>query len=155
MLDKPSLICHLDLPRLWGQLLPLPFRMVKRQAAKSIGLLLAYPNKREILGLCARPWRGVTTQPMCLGPLINFWLSSDAEILLVQCQLSIQVGAEQKVYAMCTTVHVPTKLPFCIPPVSGWAGQFLFPSKFETKRGSCLPLWEIRITKLPSRVVVQ
>ena len=47
--------------------------------------------------------------------LINFLLSSDAEILLLSTRLSMRIGAKtcKDVYAMCT--RLPTELPFCIP----------------------------------------
>ena len=52
------------------------------------------------------------TYPTNSALLINFRLSSDAEILLIKCRLSIRIGAKT---SHC--VHIPTVLPFCIPPL--------------------------------------
>ena len=50
--------------------------------------------------------------------LINFPLSSDAEIFVNNRRLSMQIGAKRakNVYAM-HVVHIPTELPFCVPPL--------------------------------------
>ncbi len=48
--------------------------------------------------------------------LVKFRLSSDAEILLLSTETSIQVGAKLAKTCM-NCVHIPTELPFCAPPL--------------------------------------
>ena len=45
--------------------------------------------------------------------------SDDAEILSLKHRLSMQIGGART----CKDVyHIPTELPFCMPPVGGWVG---------------------------------
>ena len=49
----------------------------------------------------------------------NFLLSSDAEILLLSTDWAQQIVAKcAKACMQC--VHIPTELPFCMPPIGGW-----------------------------------
>ena len=56
------------------------------------------------------------TQPTTHSLLIDFRPSSDAEILLISLRLSIQIGAKRANTCM-QCAHIPTELPFCIPPL--------------------------------------
>ncbi len=59
--------------------------------------------------------------------LINFRLSSDAEIFVNKHRLSLQIGAKRAKTCM-QGVYVPTDLPFCMPQlVVGLSPLFLFP----------------------------
>ncbi len=52
--------------------------------------------------------------------LIKFRLSSDAQNLATKLRRSLQVGAQNVQETCMQRVHVPTELPFCMPPIGGW-----------------------------------
>ncbi len=49
--------------------------------------------------------------------LINFGLSSDAEIFVSKCRMSMRIGAVRPQKCVCNVYIFPTGLPFCIPPL--------------------------------------
>ncbi len=54
----------------------------------------------------------------------NFFLSSDAEISLTSPDLSIQRNAQK---TCVRRVHIPTDLPFCMPPLVVGTVLIFFP----------------------------
>ncbi len=76
--------------------------------------------------------------PLCAYPtnsalLVNFRLSSDAEIFVNKHRLSMQVGAERARMRM-QRVRIPTELPFCIPPLLVGHNVFIKKHFLECKK---------------------
>ncbi len=71
---------------------------------------------------------------------MNFRVSSDAETLSLSPQLNMQIGAK-RARTCAQRVHVPTELPFCIPPlVVGHAVQAYYTTIVPVRQTAALPL---------------
>ncbi len=73
---------------------------------------------QKILGNGRRTGEETLCLPNRQTLLINFRLSSDAEIFVDKHQLHLQIGAKRAEMCMhCVHTYIPTELPFCMPPL--------------------------------------
>ncbi len=99
---------------------------IKKEEEEGGRLLLLLPpeyNKYAVMAgyktlSPSGPGDGHTVCPTNNALLINFRLSSDAEIFGNEPRLSVQIGTKRaKKKTLTQRVHIPTELPFRDPPL--------------------------------------
>ena len=100
-----------------------------------------FRNSTHIQRKLSYLWR--SAHPANNALLINFLLSSDAEFFVDNHRLSMRIGAKHAKKTCMQRVHIPTELPFRMPPlVVGQVAQpssTLFPPPAPAPAGSRRP----------------